>query len=165
MIIQDKIAKIFENSSLHVVVNKSITMARGLWKGKIMKAIFFIIAVFVVFGPVSGNSWGQDKGIQKEIFKAGTMVETNNVCMVNNSFMGREQIPVEFEGKTYYGCCQGCVAAIQNKRSVRYAVDPATGKEVDKAKAYIVIKDDGSRKVSYFESESSYKRYLKERQL
>ena len=129
-----------------------------------MKTKIFVLALFVgVLGIVIGNAWSQATAKQSLELKAGTKVKTNLVCMVNDSYMGKEQIPVEFEGKTYYGCCQGCVDAIQNKRSVRYAVDPATEKEVDKAKAYIVLKKDGSSKVFYFESEETYKQYLKQK--
>lgn len=88
-------------------------------------------------------------------------VQTNYVCMVNDKYMGKEQIPVEYKGKIYYGCCKGCVGNLQNNRSVRYSIDPATGKEVDKATAYIVMKPNGTSEVLYFESEESYKNYKK----
>lgn len=128
-----------------------------------MKTKIILLAIFVVIaGLVIENAWGQEKSTKSSELKAGTQVKTNLVCMVNDAYMGKEQIPVEYEGKTYYGCCQGCVTAIQTKRSVRYALDPATGKEVDKAKAYIVIKSDGSKKVLYFESETTYKQYQKQ---
>jgi YHS domain-containing protein len=87
-------------------------------------------------------------------------VDNDLVCMVNNAYMGRKQLPVAFEDKTYYGCCEMCVAKIQNNREVRYAQDPVTGKEVDKAEAYIVLKPGaGNGDVLYFESEETYKRY------
>lgn len=34
--------------------------------------------------------------------------------------MGREQIPVKVDDKIYYGCCQGCVAKLENIRAERY---------------------------------------------
>ena len=80
--------------------------------------------------------------------------------MVNNAYMGKKQVPVQFDNKTYYGCCNMCVNTIKNKRQVRYARDPVTGKEVDKALAFIVLKpgiDNGD--VLYFESEASYKKF------
>jgi YHS domain-containing protein len=85
-------------------------------------------------------------------------VKSSFVCFVNNRYMGKEQIPVEVNGKTYYGCCQGCVGNLQNNRKVRYAIDPYTNKEVDKALAYIVVKP-GSSEVWYFESEKNYSSY------
>jgi YHS domain-containing protein len=88
---------------------------------------------------------------------AGTM-EGNNiktvvpseVCMVNDTVFGREQIPVEYEGKTYYGCCKNCVGRIKEDSSVRYSRDPVTGGVVDKALAIILEGVDGQ--ALYFES-------------
>lgn len=67
-----------------------------------------------------------------------TQAAVNEVCMVNDKVSGKPQIPVEFEGKTYYGCCQGCVKRINEDRTVRYSTEPLTGREVDKATAFIV---------------------------
>jgi YHS domain-containing protein len=84
------------------------------------------------------------------------------VCMVNNTHMGKAQIPVEYEGKTYYGCCQMCVKKIQTDSQVRYAVDPQSGKQVDKAKAFIVTKPGSTTgEVIYFESVDTYQQYKK----
>lgn len=83
------------------------------------------------------------------------------VCFVNNKFMGIDQIPVEVEGKTYYGCCKDCVGKLKNIREIRYSIDPLTGKEVDKALAYIVLDPKGNQDVLYFESEQNYLNYLK----
>jgi hypothetical protein len=88
-------------------------------------------------------------------------VESSKVCYVNNKFMGIEQIPVDFENKTYYGCCEGCVVKLKTMRESRYAIDPSTGKEVDKALAFIVLSPSGNNDVLYFESEESYIEYIK----
>jgi YHS domain-containing protein len=88
-------------------------------------------------------------------------VQTSYVCFVNNKYMGKEQIPVEVNGKTYYGCCQGCVGNLQKNRKTRYAVDPYSKKEVDKSIAYIVVKPGGTGEVLYFESENNYNNYFK----
>ena len=88
-------------------------------------------------------------------------VETSYVCFVNNRYMGKEQIPVEVNSKTYYGCCMGCVGKLKNDRTQRYATDPLTKKEVDKATAYIVMNPNGEGEVFYFASEDNYKKYFK----
>ena len=88
-------------------------------------------------------------------------VQSSFVCYVNNRYMGKEQIPVEVNGKTYYGCCQGCVGKLKNDRSQRYATDPYTKMEVDKATAFIVVNPNGSGEVLYFASEDTYKKYIK----
>lgn len=86
-----------------------------------------------------------------------TRVEPNKVCMVNNQFMGKDQIPVEVEGKTYYGCCNMCKERLSQDPASRSAVDPLSGKTVDKAKAVIGAQVDGS--VLYFENEENLASY------
>lgn len=81
----------------------------------------------------------------------------NHVCMVNDMEMGKPQIPVQVGDKIYYGCCEGCTGALKNDRSARYSKDPATGREVDKAKAFITSNQDGT--VLYFESEETARKY------
>lgn len=90
-------------------------------------------------------------------YKKGDAVPGNLVCMVNDAYMGKEQIAVPFNGNTYYGCCEMCKNRIPADASVRKATDPATGKRVDKASAYIVITGDKGE-VSYFENAASYKK-------
>jgi YHS domain-containing protein len=82
-----------------------------------------------------------------------TKVEPKTVCMVNEMAMGKDQIPVEVDGRTYYGCCEMCKKTLVTDASKRTAVDPISGKEVDKAKAVIGAQEDGH--VFYFESEAN----------
>ena len=86
-----------------------------------------------------------------------TRVETKKVCMVNDALFEKDQIPVEVEGKTYYGCCQMCKARLAEDAAVRSAVDPVTGEAVDKATAVPGALADGT--VLYFESEETLARY------
>ena len=83
-------------------------------------------------------------------FAALKQVESKYVCMMNNSLFDRVQIPVEVEGKTYYGCCAGCKNKLQTDPSIRVAVDPVSGNQVDKATAVIGVNDSG--KAFYFEN-------------
>lgn len=87
-------------------------------------------------------------------------VKSSFVCYINNAYMGKEQIPVEVDEKIYYGCCEGCADKLKNMRETRYAIDPLTGNEVDKALAFIVLKPNGNGEVLYFESEESYLKYF-----
>ena len=73
-------------------------------------------------------------------------IKASLVCMMNNKYMGAEQIPVQVGSKTYFGCCQGCASTIQNNPAVRYAKDPYTGKDVDKATAFIAKKSEATNK-------------------
>lgn len=84
-------------------------------------------------------------------------VETKKVCMINNQVFEKDQIPIQVEGRTYYGCCEMCKERLAKDRASREATDPVTGKTVDKAKAVIGAQPDGS--VLYFESEESFKKY------
>ena len=87
-------------------------------------------------------------------------LKTSHVCMMNKKYFGSEQIPVEVEGNVYYGCCQGCVSSLKSNRPIRYAKDPYSGEEVDKANSYIVLNSDGSKNVLYFKSAENYSKYL-----
>lgn len=89
-------------------------------------------------------------------------VKPADVCMVNDTYMGKAQIPVQVDGKTYYGCCQGCVSRLKGDRSLRYAKDPVTGREVDKAAAFIAAKPDGT--TLYFESSETASAYMAARE-
>ena len=82
-----------------------------------------------------------------------TKVEPKTVCMINEQSMGKDQIAVEVEGKTYYGCCEMCKKALASDASKRVAIDPVSGKSVDKAKAVIGAQEDG--RVFYFENEAN----------
>jgi YHS domain-containing protein len=80
-------------------------------------------------------------------------VEPKTVCMINEHAMGKDQIPVEVEGRTYYGCCEMCKKALAQDASKRVAVDPVSGKQVDKATAVIAAQEDG--RVFYFENDAN----------
>lgn len=80
-----------------------------------------------------------------------TKVESKLVCMINDTVFPKEQIPTVVDGKTYYGCCAMCASRLSTNAKVRTAVDPISGKDVDKAKAVIGADKDGN--AHYFESE------------
>lgn len=106
------------------------------------------IGLFIVLGIMALISYSEAEAKRTEV--KAKLVDPSIVCMVNDAVMGKTQIPVKHEGKTYYGCCEGCVEKIKTMRSVRYAADPVTGREVDKAKA--VILEGPSGEALYFES-------------
>lgn len=88
-----------------------------------------------------------------------TVVPTKRVCMVTNMVFPRDQIPVAHEGKTYYGCCENCKKTLSEDANARAAIDPVTNKKIDKAKAVIAAREDGS--VVYFENQASFEKYQK----
>jgi YHS domain-containing protein len=84
-------------------------------------------------------------------------VEAKRVCMVNDTVFPKDQIAVQVEGKTYYGCCEMCKGRLAADAAVRQSTDPVSGKKVDKATAVIGAGSDG--KVRYFESEETFTRF------
>lgn len=108
------------------------------------------ISLFIVLGILALHAYAEADAKKVTQLK---QTKTSEVCMVNDAVMGKPQIPVSFEGKTYYGCCEGCVERLKADRSARYAKDPVTGKEVDKATAFIT--EGPSGEALYFESEAT----------
>lgn len=89
----------------------------------------------------------------------GDIVPNDLVCMVNNDYMGREQLEVEVNGKIYYGCCEMCQERLPIDGTVRVAIDPISQKEVDKADAVIAVTGERGE-VTYFENKENYQRYV-----
>lgn len=84
-------------------------------------------------------------------------VAPDRVCMVNNTAHPAPQIPVVVDGKTYFGCCEMCKGRLATDPQARTAVDPTSGKTVDKATAVIGATPQG--KVLYFENAASLEAY------
>ncbi|TDQ76983.1 TRASH domain-containing protein [Sphingobacterium yanglingense] len=91
----------------------------------------------------------------------GKQVPQNLVCMVNDAYMGKEQILVEHEGKKYYGCCNMCKEKIPKDETARFATDPYSLEKVDKASAFIVVVGDNGE-VAYFQKEENYHKFISE---
>jgi YHS domain-containing protein len=84
-------------------------------------------------------------------------VKSENVCMVNDHAFDKQQIPVQVEGRTYYGCCEMCKKALVERKELRVSTDPVSGHEVDKSVAVIGAMPDGA--TLYFENEENLKKY------
>jgi YHS domain-containing protein len=123
------------------MINKSLSMTSTFYA-------LIIIALALTFSMAA-------KADQAE--SALKPVDSNHVCMITDQEFAREQIPVQVEGKTYYGCCEMCKAKLNNNPESRVATDPVSGNEVDKAEAVIGAAPDG--KVFYFESEENLVQY------
>jgi len=114
------------------------------------KKIALLVSLFIALAAFAGSEGLHPFGLL-------TKVEPKTVCMVNEQAMGKDQIPVEVDGKTYYGCCEMCKKALADNADKRVATDPVTGKQVDKAKAVIAAQEDG--RVWYFESDETLAKY------
>ncbi|HBR67951.1 MAG TPA: hypothetical protein DEA55_01070 [Rhodospirillaceae bacterium] len=80
-------------------------------------------------------------------------VEAQYVCMMNNKVFDKPQMAIQVEGKTYYGCCPMCKDMLEQDSEKRSAIDPVSGKKVDKATA--VIGADTHGMTYYFESKEN----------
>ena len=109
-----------------------------------LKKSLFLVFVLAVISPIASIASGDE---------ALEVVEAEFVCMVNDAAYDKEQVRVDVEGKTYYGCCEMCKARLEKNRSLRTGIDPISGKEVDKASA--IIAADAYNRVYYFESEEN----------
>jgi len=116
-----------------------------------LRTFFFSLLVFTFF--ISFGAFTQADNTYQQTSSSLTEVDSKYVCMITNQLFVKEQIPVEMEGKTYYGCCEMCKAKIKNNPQSREATDPVSGKKVDKAEAVIGATADGS--IYYFESEEN----------
>jgi YHS domain-containing protein len=117
-----------------------------------LRKLAVVVSLLVAFAAFAGNEGVKPHTKLKK-------VESKTVCMVNEMAMGKDQIPVVVDGKTYYGCCEMCKETLVKNAEKREAVDPVTGNKVDKAKAVIAAGDDGH--VFYFESEETLAKHNK----
>lgn len=114
--------------------------------------------IFLVLFALSAPVFTAEAGTVKEAAtKALQGVKHSDVCMVQNRHGIMKMIPVEVDGKMYYGCCAGCVGKLKYNSVVRFSKDPVTGKEVDKASAFIIGNRDGT--VTYFESKETAEQF------
>ncbi len=120
-----------------------------------LKQAGLLAAFFLVFALMAVSSEGQP-----ERSGAIVRVDPSRVCMTNNKDMGKKQIPVEVNGKTYYGCCPMCAKNISENGAARFAVDPVTGEKVDKGDAVIGVQPTGD--VFYFATEENFMTYQKQ---
>ena len=136
-----------------------------------MKKVAFIIISYAALFFASCNTKSKKDNhstaiqsqITHEIIKGVKQIPNSQVCMVNNKFMAKDQIPVPIEDKTYYGCCPGCVANLKEDTTYRFATDPETAERVDKADAVIIVKPDTKDEALYFKSEINAKKYIEKR--
>jgi len=122
----------------------------------------FIVLSLLVILPVACNDHDVEEiKVSSSAQQVLQKVDPKKVCMVNNTYMYRDQIPIEVAGKTYFGCCSMCKNKLMNNATTRYALDPINGKKVDKAGAKTVIGMLPKGKVLYFYSQKTFDVYVK----
>ena len=125
-----------------------------------MKALFLPLSFVLALSGCESSSPAQPAAVvQPAQLPAGfvRVADASQVCMVNDQYMGKPQIPIAVDGRTYYGCCPMCKDRLANEPASRLGKDPVTGNDVDKSVA-IMVKDT-SGKIFYFENEDSLRRY------
>jgi YHS domain-containing protein len=121
----------------------------------IIKSISVLALAMMISGGLPASAKAQSE--QSKDTPVVVQVETKYVCMINNQKFNKEQIAVEVDGQTYYGCCEMCKEKLRKDKASRWATDPVSGKKVDKAKA--VIGADSEGKVYYFETAENLKKF------
>ena len=89
----------------------------------------------------------------------GRVDDKTRICMMQDSLQPKPGLAHEYQGKTYWLCCQMCVQAFQgDPEKYAFAKDPVNGSRVDKATApaYAV----GGR-AFFFSSEDTLKTFAK----
>ncbi len=126
---------------------------------KHLLALACSVALLPALAPAAAFADDHAHQSQKAAYAGLKKVASIKVCMINNQVFDKDQIPVEVEGKTYYGCCAMCKERLAKDEASRKAVDPVSMKEVDKATA--VIGADAEGMVQYFENEKNLEEYNK----
>jgi YHS domain-containing protein len=126
-----------------------------LSRRKLFPIIATALCVLASVPFFSGNLFAKGQEPARE--HGLVQVEAKYVCMVNNQRFDKEQIAVKVKERTYYGCCEMCKEKRRSNAKSRVAIDPVSGKEVDKATAVIGASPDG--KVFYFENLDNLKQF------
>jgi YHS domain-containing protein len=116
--------------------------------------LFILFVLFAVAAPALSAQTDPAKQAPAQTLQS---LKHSDVCMVQNRHGIMKMIPVEVDGKMYYGCCAGCVGKLKFSPAVRFSKDPVTGKDVDKASAFIIGNKDGT--VTYFESKETAEKF------
>lgn len=87
----------------------------------------------------------------------GNVDKKEYVCMMQDMVLGKPGIPIQFAGRTYYGCCEMCKEKIKNEpQKYTQATDLVSRKPVDKAESFIYSVDGTAY---YFGSDASRKTF------
>lgn len=66
----------------------------------------------------------------------GRISDRSKICMLQDTVQSRSGLTYVYQGKKYYLCCSGCLAAFQrDAATLSHARDPVDGSDVDKANA------------------------------
>jgi YHS domain-containing protein len=87
----------------------------------------------------------------------GNVDKKEYVCMMQDMVLGKAGIPIQYAGKTYYGCCEMCKEKIKNEpQKYTRATDLVSRKPVDKSESFIYSVDGTAY---YFGSDANRKSF------
>lgn len=87
----------------------------------------------------------------------GPVEDRSKICMMQDSVQPREGLEYKHEGKSYWLCCSMCEAKFkESPDTYANAVDPVSGKKVDKATAPIYAYQG---RAFFFESDVNLKKF------
>lgn len=125
-----------------------------LFSGVVMAAA---IIIYISYATLNES---YETAREKPASVSYSIIDPSLVCMVNNTFMGSPQIPVEIGDKVYYGCCEGCVTTLNTNPESRFSTDPVNHAIVDKARAVITLDPHNKGYVLYFKNLDNLKNYF-----
>jgi YHS domain-containing protein len=105
---------------------------RRLWRVTVSGLLALLFGGFVVLvtRPASPTATAGQDGMR--------LVDRTRVCMLQDTLQAQAGLAYEHQGKTYYLCCGGCLAAFKaGAEQYSTATDLVTGAKVDKATAPI----------------------------
>lgn len=141
------------------------TQKRQLLKDKWFNRIFLVgMILFFAFATwFAFNSYFRYDIYQSRMLKdlENKKLESQQICMFRNQLIMEAASSIEIDGQTYYACCPGCAEKLKNNyQESQFAIDEYSHHRIRKTKAFIILNNKSTRKVSYFESEKNYNQFI-----
>lgn len=88
---------------------------------------------------------------------SGDVDKREYVCMMQDMILTKPGVPIQYQGKTYYGCCEMCKEKIRiDPKKYTRSLDLVSGKLIDKSTAFIFGLNGDAY---YFSSEANRKTF------
>jgi len=114
-----------------------------------------VLAV-ALFVSIAGLVWADGDGAPL----TGRIDDRSRICMMQDSVQPKPGVAQEYDGRTYWLCCQMCVQSFTaDPEKFAHAKDPVTGDVVDKATAPVYAVNG---KAYFFSSEKTLDQFARE---
>lgn len=144
----------------------------GRKKGKIGEWFINVLAIVLLGGglvlivymttQMSGQHSKDTDQYLASLPSQSDTISHNKICMVDDIYQGDyPTLSVRLSANSYYGCDAKAIHELSTKQNVRFAIDPVTKCNVDKGSAVVGLHSKRDGKVLYFESNETFKQYLK----